>query len=432
MATVVVVGLQWGDEGKGKIVDLYAEFASTVVRFGGGANAGHTLVVDGHKVVTHLVPSGILRGKGKRYLLADGMVIDPTVLLHEIATFRALGLIEDHRDLMVGQRAHVILPHHRELDRLREQGQSALGTTRRGIGPAYEAKMARRGVHMADLLHIERLREKIHAQYAEAVPVMQHLGGQPPSLEAVVDEYAAYGRQLAPYIQDVTRLLAADIRRGQHVLLEAAQGALLDVDHGTYPFVTSSNTVAASACIACGIGPTQISKVIGITKAYATRVGHGPFPTEMLGEEGGLLREAGGEYGATTGRPRRCGWLDVAALRPALRWNGAHGFVLTKLDVLSGYPRIRLGVGYTVTTPQGPVQLDELPLDAAYAADLQPIYEEIEGWSQNIQHVREWEELPLAAKRYVERLERLLEIPCVLISVGPNRSETIVRTNPFR
>ena len=446
MANVVIVGAQWGDEGKGKVVDLYTEFADVVVRFGGGANAGHTLVVGGQKLVTHLIPSGVLRGRGKRCVLADGMVIDPRTLLDEIKELRSRGLLSDDRDLIIGERAHVILPHHKDLDRLREEGKGALGTTRRGIGPAYEAKMARRGIRMRDLLGRERLRERLAHQLEDCLPLLRHLGARDgeaaaggsaqPDLDAVTAEYLAYGEQLRPNIQDATRVLHDEMKRGQNVLFEGAQGALLDIDHGTYPYVTSSTTLAGGALASCGVGPMAITAVIGIAKAYTTRVGAGPFPTEMTGELGERLRTIGGEFGATTGRPRRCGWLDIAGLRLAVRCNGMSGLALTKLDVLSGYKKVKVCVGYRLEPVAGGSGVgdvrDELPTDPEDIQRAVPVYEELDGWDTDLQNVRDVEDLPQSARRYVRRIETLLGVDCYLISVGPGRAETIMLKNPFR
>jgi adenylosuccinate synthase len=427
MANVVIVGAQWGDEGKGKVVDLYTEFADVVVRFGGGANAGHTLVVDGQKLVTHLIPSGVLRGRGKKCVLGDGMVIDPKTLLEEIGELKQKGLLSDDRDLVVSRFAHVILPLHRQIDALREQGKGAIGTTKRGIGPAYEAKMGRRNVRMADLLEEQRLRPLVQQCADESGPWMRQHGAQ-PDVDATVVEYLEYGQRLARYFADASRLVYDEIKRGRHVLFEGAQGALLDVDHGTYPYVTSSNTIAGGACTSCGIGPTAITSVIGIAKAYSTRVGGGPFPTELTDQLGNLLREAGGEYGATTGRPRRCGWLDVAGLRLAARWNGLHGIALTKLDVLRGLPKIKVCVGYNVDGDSR----DELPTDPGEIARAQPVYEELEGWEEDTREVRDFEALPKEAQKYVRRIEALVGVDMSLISVGPGRAETIMIKNPFR
>jgi adenylosuccinate synthase len=428
MANVVIVGAQWGDEGKGKVVDLYTEFADVVVRFGGGANAGHTLVVDGQKLVTRLIPSGVLRGRGKRCVLGDGMVIDPKTLLEELGALQERGLLADERDLVVSTNAHVILPLHREIDRLRETGKAALGTTKRGIGPAYEAKVARRGVRMADLSSAARLRPLLEHQLDEMGDWLKAHGGELPSIDATVEEYLGYGERLRVYLQDASRFVHDEMKRGRHVLFEGAQGALLDVDHGTYPFVTSSSTIAAGACTSCGIGPTAITATIGIAKAYTTRVGSGPFPTELTDELGAQLREAGGEYGTVTGRPRRCGWLDVAAIRLAVRWNDLAGLALTKLDVLRGLKRIRVCTGYAV----GGQTRDELPTDPVDIAQAQPIYEELDGWDADTSQVRDFDALPPAAQKYVRRIEALVGVDVGLISVGPGRAETIMLKNPFR
>src|SRR6476646_523216 len=428
MANVVIVGAQWGDEGKGKVVDLYTEFADVVFRYGGGANAGHTLVVDGQKLVTHLIPSGVLRGRGKKCVLGDGMVIDPKVLLEELGECKQRGLLGDDRDLVIGKHAHVILPLHREIDSVREQGKAAIGTTKRGIGPAYEAKMARRGVRMSDLLDEKRFRMLYERNVEEVGDWLSRRGVTVGGVDEVTAEYMGYADKLRRYVGDASRLVHDEIKRGRHVLFEGAQGALLDVDHGTYPFVTSSSTLAAGACTSAGIGPTAITSVIGIAKAYTTRVGGGPFPTELTDALGDRLREAGGEYGATTGRPRRCGWLDVAALRLAVRWNGLSGLALTKLDVLRGMGSLKICVGYSLDGHA----VDELPTDPGEIDRAQPVYEELEGWDADTREVRDFGELPPAAQKYVRRIEALVGVDCALISVGPGRAETIVIRNPFR
>ncbi|HEX4462985.1 MAG TPA: adenylosuccinate synthase [Polyangia bacterium] len=428
MANVVIVGAQWGDEGKGKVVDLYTEFADVVFRYGGGPNAGHTLVVDGQKLVTRLIPSGVLRGRGKKCVLGDGMVVDPKVLIDEIDECKARGLLAEDKDLIIGKHAHVILPIHREIDRVRESGKSPIGTTKRGIGPAYEAKMARRGVRMSDLIDEKRFRAIYEQNIEEVGDWLTSRGGQIAPIDEVVAEYMRYADRLRSYVSDASRLVYDDIKRGRHVLFEGAQGALLDVDHGTYPYVTSSSTIAAGACTSAGIGPTTITAVIGIAKAYTTRVGGGPFPTELTDALGDKLREAGGEYGTVTGRPRRCGWLDVAALRLAVRWNGLSGIALTKLDVLRGLGRVRICVGYTV----GGESRDELPTDPGEIDRAEPIYEELDGWDADTRDVRDFAELPPAAQKYVRRIEALVGVDCTLISVGPGRAETIVIRNPFR
>jgi adenylosuccinate synthase len=427
MAVVVIVGAQWGDEGKGKVVDLYTEHADVVARFGGGANAGHTLVVGGQKLVTHLLPSGVLH-PGKLCVLGEGMVIEPKVLLEEIEGCKARGLLADDRDLLIAERAHVILGYHRVIDELRESGAGALGTTKRGIGPAYEAKAGRRGVRMGDLTRPERLRALVAHNLEEVNPYIERLGGQPSELEQVVAEALGYGERLRRYVGDGSRVVYEAIKKGRSVLFEGAQGALLDVDHGTYPFVTSSSSIAGGACIGLGVGPTVVDSVIGISKAYATRVGGGPFPTELRDATGEKLRQVGQEFGSTTGRPRRCGWIDIPGLRLAARINGMSGLALTKLDVLSGIRPLSLCVGYRV----GDEVVDELPLDQDDLAAAEPMYETMDGWSEGIADVRELDDLPVGARRYLTRLQDLTGIPLYLVSVGPGRAETIVLKNPFR
>ena len=427
MAVVVIVGAQWGDEGKGKVVDLYTEHADCVARWGGGANAGHTLVVEGKKLVTHLVPSGVLR-PGTTCVLGDGMVVDPDQLLSEIRDLKGQGLLVDDHDLLVGRRAHVILGYHKRLDELREQRAGAIGTTTRGIGPAYEAKAGRRGLRMGDLRRPARVAALVERNLEEVNPVLLRLGGEPFAAAPLVSEALRYGEALARWIGDAGRFVHDAILKGKNVLFEGAQGSLLDLDHGTYPYVTSSSTLAGGACTGLGVGPTQIGAVVGIAKAYATRVGAGPFPTELPGDQGNLLREAGGEYGATTGRPRRCGWLDIPALRLAVRTSGMTGLAVTKLDVLTGVQPIKLCVAYRLRGET----LDELPLDLDDLAEAEPVYETVDGWTEDTRGVRDLESLPQAARRYLSRIEDLLGIPMVLVSVGPNRAETIVLRNPFR
>jgi adenylosuccinate synthase len=427
MAVVVIVGAQWGDEGKGKVVDLYTEHADVVARWGGGANAGHTLVVEGKKIVTHLVPSGVLR-PGTTCVLGDGMVVDPEQLLSEIQDLKDQKLLADDRDLLVGRRAHVILPYHKGLDELRERGQGAIGTTKRGIGPAYEAKAARRGIRMGDLRRPERLAALVERNLEEVNPSIVRLGGTPFEAGPLVEAALRHGEALARWMGDAGRYVWDAMGKGKNVLFEGAQGSLLDLDHGTYPYVTSSSTLAGGACTGLGVGPTTIGAVIGIAKAYATRVGAGPFPTELAGEQGDVLREAGSEYGATTGRPRRCGWLDIPALRLAVRTSGMTGLAITKLDVLTGVQPIKLCVGYRLDGET----LDELPLDLDDLERAEPVYETVDGWTEDTRGVRDREALPAAARRYLARIEDLLGIPMVLVSVGPNRAETIVLKNPFR
>jgi adenylosuccinate synthase len=432
MSVVIVVGAQWGDEGKGKVVDLFTERADVVVRYGGGANAGHTLVIDGKKLVTHLIPSGVLH-PGKACVLGDGMVIDPHALLDEIAECQARGLLT-HNELLIGLGAHVILPYHKLVDGLREDYGAkrgrAIGTTRRGIGPAYEMKAARRGVRVRDLLRPERLSSLVAANLHDLAPVIEQLGGTRPSATEVdtwITDALRAGEQLRKYTGDAGRHVAHAIQKGQHVLFEGAQGCLLDLDHGTYPYVTSSSTIAAGACQSAGIGPTQIDTVVGITKAYATRVGEGPFPTELHGEPGERLRQAGGEFGATTGRPRRCGWLDLPALRMGVRLSGMQSLALTKLDVLSGMPDVQVCVAYKLDGKE----LDEPPTDPDDLARAEPIYARQPGWGALPSDARDVTDLPAPARAYVETIERMAGVPFCLVSVGPDRAETIRLHDPF-
>ena len=432
MSVVIVVGAQWGDEGKGKVVDLFTERADTVVRYGGGANAGHTLVIEGKKLVTHLVPSGVCH-PGKACVLGDGMVIDPHTLLEEISDCQSKGLLM-RNELLIGLGAHVILPYHKLLDGLREDRSAkrgrAIGTTRRGIGPAYEAKAARKGVRMRDLAKPERVRELVDANLDELIPLIQHLGGEAPSDHDItkwIDDALAAGDKLRPYTGDAGRFVAAKITAGKHVLFEGAQGCLLDLDHGTYPYVTSSSTIAAGACQSAGVGPTQIDAVVGITKAYATRVGEGPFPTEIPGEAGDRLRQAGGEFGATTGRPRRCGWLDLPALRMGVRLSGMSSLALTKLDVLGALGEVSVCVAYKLDGKE----LDEPPTDPEDIARATPVYAKFPGWDRLPSAAHDITDLPASARAYVETIAKMAGVPFCLVSVGPDRSETIRLSDPF-
>jgi len=427
---VVVLGAQWGDEGKGKIVDIYSEFSDTVVRATGGNNAGHTLVVRGEKFVFHLIPSGILHA-GKRCVIGNGVVVDPRVLLAEIDRLKERGYLQDDAQLKVSLLAHVILPYHVALDRAREErlGSRRIGTTARGIGPCYEDKVARTGIRACDLLDPGTFAEKLRAALdVKNFLLKNYYGGQEIPYEATLEEYLRYGERLAPYLADTSLFLHEEIARGAKILFEGAQGALLDIDHGTYPFVTSSNTTAGGLCTGSGVAPTKISAVIGVSKAYATRVGGGPFPTELFDEEGQAIRERGGEYGSTTGRPRRCGWFDAPVIRYARRLNALSGLALTKLDVLTGMPRIKVCVGYEV----GGSRRDEVPLSLGEFSAAVPVYEQVEGWKEDISAAREFADLPRAARKYVAMIEEVTGVEVVLVSVGAERHETIIRKNPFR
>jgi adenylosuccinate synthase len=423
MAAVVVVGAQWGDEGKGKIVDLYSQGADVIVRYAGGANAGHTLVVDGEKIVFHLIPSGALNPR-TLCVLGQGTVIDPAVLVTELAELKKRKLFSSER-FVVSDRAHVVLPQHVLVDTLREAGKGGIGTTKRGIGPAYEDKAARRGIRIGDLVHRSKLEAKIDANLDAWRPVIESMGGTVPDRAPIVARYMELGREIEALIGDAARPVQDAISTGKRVLLEGAQGALLDVDSGTYPFVTSSSTVAGGACTGSGIGPTSISAVVGITKAYATRVGGGPFPTEMTGDDGEALREAGGEFGATTGRPRRCGWLDLPALRHATRLNGLSGLAIMKVDVLTGMDEIRVCVAYE----RNGKRIDDLPYDGL--EDVTPVYESFPGWKEPIAHCRALHELPKNALSYVCAIEDLAGCKAWLVSVGADREQTIVVQSPW-
>ncbi len=428
MSSVIVVGAQWGDEGKGKIVDFCTERADVAVRYAGGPNAGHTLVVGNDRVIVRLVPSGILR-KGTQCLLGQGMVIDLLVLGAELDQLERRGLDPLER-LFVSERAHIILPHHILIDTLRESGKAdgqTIGTTKKGIGPAYEDKVARRGLRAWELRDLAACEARIEQMHAAWKPLIKAMGADVPSAADIVAQIRPIAQRILPRLVDGSRLIDEAIRAGKHVLLEGAQGTLLDVDHGTYPFVTSSSAGAGGAVSGAGIGPTRIDMVLGISKAYATRVGEGPFPTELHDAVGTKLREDGAEFGSVTGRPRRTGWLDVPALRHAARVNGIDGWALTKLDVLTGHSKVQVCVGYE--TRDG--RTSEFPIDRLGEPETKPVFETMEGWSEAIAGVRRREDLPAAARRYVDFLEQATEVPMFLISVGPRREQTIVLRDPF-
>ncbi|WP_437957919.1 adenylosuccinate synthase [Sorangium sp. So ce119] len=426
MTAIVIVGAQWGDEGKGKVVDLYTESADLVVRYAGGPNAGHTLVVGGEKLIVRLIPSGILRSNA-RCVMAQGMVVDPGVLVSEIDAVEARGCSTDGR-LFVSDRAHLILPFHPLVDSLREASAAdgvRLGTTKRGIGPCYEDKASRRGARLGDLRDMKRLAQLVARAIEAWTPTLRALGGEPPSLDAILDELAPLAKRITPLLADTSQLIDGALRRGERVLLEGAQGTLLDIDHGTFPFVTSSSAIAGGACVGAGVGPTRIRRVLGLAKAYCTRVGEGPFPTELAGALGERLRSVGGEYGSVTGRPRRTGWLDLPALRYAARVNGLDGIALTKLDVLTGMPELKVCVAYE--TPSGLTR--EFPIDDLGTA--KPVLEQVTAWSEPIDAARSMTELPAAARHYVELVEKETGVPVDVVSVGADREATIVRRNAF-
>jgi adenylosuccinate synthase len=425
---VVVIGTQWGDEGKGKIVDWLTDHCSAVVRFQGGHNAGHTLVIDGRKTILRLIPSGILHASVKCFI-GNGVVVSPRALVEEIGELEAAGVDVVSR-LRISEACPLILPHHIAIDQARERakGEAKIGTTGRGIGPAYEDKVARRAIRVQDLYTRERFAAKLGEvlDYHNFV-LRNYFHADTVDFQATLDETLALAGRLQPMVADVSRELNALIREGGNVLFEGAQAALLDVDHGTYPFVTSSNCVAGQAAAGAGVGPGQLHYVLGVAKAYATRVGAGPFPTELDDEVGEHLRVRGNEYGSVTGRPRRCGWFDASALKRAVQLNGVTGLCITKLDVLDGLDTVRVAVGYKVLGGRR----DVLPVGAEALAICEPIYEEHPGWKESTVGVRRFENLPRNAQSYLRRLETLVEAPVALISTGADREETIVLNHPF-
>jgi adenylosuccinate synthase len=429
MPNVVVIGAQWGDEGKGKFVDLLTQQADVVVRFQGGNNAGHTVVVGGKKTILHLIPSGILH-PGKACVIGNGVVVDPEVLAEEIAKLKAHGSLQDDGQLVLSLDAHVIMPWHKALDLARENraGARKIGTTGRGIGPTYEDKVARRGLRIRDLLDEERFTRKAKERLASAREELARLGAKLDVEEpALVQKYIGLGRSLAPYAKDASLWLHEAMKAGKALLFEGAQGTLLDVDHGTYPFVTSSNTVAGNAACGSGVGPTALHRIIGISKAYSTRVGGGPYPSELKDATGEKLRAVGAEYGATTGRPRRTGWIDVLALRYAVRVNGLDGLAITKLDVLTGFPEVKIATAYRC----GDRTFQEMPSDLETLERCEAVYESMPGWTEKLSGARRWEDLPRTAQAYLERIAKLTGVKIVAVSVGAERGETIVLENPF-
>ncbi len=425
---VVVLGTQWGDEGKGKIVDLLTEKASAVVRFQGGHNAGHTLVIDGEKTVLHLIPSGILRDN-VQCLIGNGVVLSPEAILKEIGELEAQGVPVRER-LKISPACPLILPYHVALDQAREakRGNEKIGTTGRGIGPAYEDKVARRGLRLGDLADEVRFTRKLReVMDYHNFALQQYYQVEPLDVDAMLEEAMEHGRQLLPMMADVTSILHQRREEGANIMFEGAQGSLLDIDHGTYPFVTSSNTTAGGTATGSGFGPLYLDYVLGITKAYTTRVGSGPFPTELFDETGAHLAEKGHEFGATTGRPRRCGWFDAVALRTAVNINSVSGLCLTKLDVLDGLETIQICVGYTCKDGK-PVPN---PVDSDDYEALVPQYEEVPGWAESTLGAKSLEELPQAARDYIKRIEDVVGAPIDIISTGPDRVETIVLRHPF-
>jgi adenylosuccinate synthase len=423
MANIVVVGAQWGDEAKGKIVDYLAREAEMVVRYGGGNNAGHSVMVGSTEYKFHLIPAGIVNGKTV-CVVSDGVVIDPGVLVKEIDDLRNRGL--DLSNLRISASAHVIMPYHRLLDELEEErrGAEKIGTTGRGIGPVYADKASRIGIRMGELVDPTRFSQRLKTVLAEKNALITAVYGRPPlDADEITAEYSGYADELRPYVQETAALVHRVATGTKGVIFEGAQGTLLDLDLGTYPFVTSSHPIAGGACLGTGIGPTMIDGVIGVAKSYTTRVGAGVFPTELLDGTGDYIRERGHEYGTTTGRPRRCGWLDTVILRYSVRVNGLSCLALGHLDVLSGLDEVKICVSYR--DGEGRI-LDELPSDLPFRSDLQPIYETLPGWSEEISDVGHWEALPANARRFVERVQTLVEAPVATLSVGPAREQTLL------
>lgn len=422
MPVTVVVGAQWGDEAKGKIVDLLAQEAAVVVRYAGGSNAGHTVMAGDLVLKLHLIPSGILNPR-TRCVISDGVVVDPAVLVREMAELQGRGVSIDN--LHVSPNAHVVMPYHKEIDRLEEErkGTGKIGTTMQGVGPAYEDKARRCGIRIGDLVERERLEERLAAVLPDKNFIIAHLyGGQPFSAAQILEEYAAYGDRIRPHVTDTASLVYDAVRRGERVVFEGAQGTMLDIDYGTYPYVTSSHPVAGGACIGTGIGPKSIDTVVGVCKAYTTRVGSGSFPTELDERTAHRIRERGNEYGTTTGRPRRIGWIDTVALRYAARVNGLDCLAITLLDVLSGFPEVRICTRYRCDGQE----FSELPGDRRILERVEPVYETIPGWREELRGASRWEDLPANARLYVRRVEERVGVPVALISVGPRREETIL------
>jgi adenylosuccinate synthase len=431
MANVAVIGSQWGDEGKGKIVDWLSERADVVVRFQGGHNAGHTLVIDGVSYKLSLLPSGVVR-PGKLAVIGNGVVVDPHALMDEIARLKGQGVEVSPQNLRIAENAALILSVHRELDGMREDAAAAkgtsIGTTRRGIGPAYEDKVGRRAIRAMDLTEPSVLPAKVERLLAHHNALRRGFGQKEADPRAVLDELTAIADAITPFLAPVWRLLEDKRREGARILFEGAQGTVLDIDHGTYPYVTSSNTVAGQAAAGSGLGPGSIGYVLGITKAYTTRVGEGPFPTEQANEVGEFLGSRGREFGTVTGRKRRCGWFDAALVRQAVAVNGIHGIALTKLDVLDGLDEIKVCTGYRIDGRQ----IDYLPASEALQKRVEPIYQSVEGWKDSTAGARSWATLPAQAVKYVRLVEELIGAPVALLSTSPEREDTILVHDPFR
>ncbi|MFP3999305.1 MAG: adenylosuccinate synthase, partial [Desulfobacterales bacterium] len=423
----VVIGTQWGDEGKGKIVDLLAEYSDYVVRFQGGNNAGHTMVVNGEQFISHLVPSGIIQGK--TCIIGNGMVVDPEVLIDEIEYLTEKGVDVSSGRLQISDKAHLIMPYHKALDHAREAAnkKKQIGTTGRGIGPCYEDKAARRGIRFVDLLDAG-FEENARAAAQEKNFYLENFYKcEPVDIDEMIARFDIFRKKLAPYVSNISVLIDSVLRQDKKVLFEGAQGTHLDIDHGTYPYVTSSNTVSGNACCGSGVGPKKIDKITGIVKAYTTRVGKGPFPTELFDDTGDMLQEKGAEFGATTGRRRRCGWIDIVMLKNAVRLNSLTGLAVTKLDVLGGLESIKICTGYKYRQEQ----VEHFPTSLGMLAECEPVYETLAGWEEDISGIRVYEDLPENTRKYLARIQQLAETPVEIISVGPGRDQTIVLNNPF-
>jgi adenylosuccinate synthase len=428
MANVAVIGAQWGDEGKGKIVDWLSQRADVVVRFQGGHNAGHTLVIDGNEFRLSLLPSGVVR-PGKVSIIGSGVVVDPWALIREIEAIRVKGVDVTPESLRLADNATLILPSHAQIDRAREEarGDKRIGTTGRGIGPAYEDKVGRRAIRVCDLADPETLAEKLDQLLLHHNALLRGLGAAEVEAKPLLDALLAVAPLVLPYADQVWRLLDDSRRAGRRILFEGAQGVMLDVDHGTYPYVTSSHTHPGQAASGAGIGPGAVGYVLGITKAYTTRVGSGPFPTELTDAVGQRLGERGKEFGVVTGRKRRCGWFDAVMVRQAVKVAGINGIALTKLDVLDGLDEIKVCTAYR----RGKATLDRLPADARAQAEIEPVYETIEGWSESTRGARSWSELPALAIKYVRRIEELIDAPVAMLSTSPEREDTVLVKDPF-
>jgi len=431
MPSLAVIGTQWGDEGKGKIVDHYSSRARLVVRVQGGNNAGHTVLVGNRKLVLHLLPSGILH-KGARCIIGNGVVIDPAVLLEEMANLDAAGDMVSPENLVISHAAHIIMPYHKAIDAAREakRGKNAIGTTGRGIGPAYEDKVCRVGIRVADLVDGVLFKSKFEQVIKEKNDYLTKVLGAPPvDAKETIEKYSEYGEKIKPFVENISPLIQREMSRGANVLFEGAQGTMLDIDHGTYPFVTSSHPSIGGVCSGSGVPCGKIDHVLGICKAYTTRVGGGPFPTELKDDIGKKLRDAGAEYGATTGRPRRCGWLDAVVLRYSVMINGLTSLAITKLDVLTGINPLRICTGYH---REGGGHFGEFDFRPEALEKVTPIYEELPGWNEDISKVREIAGLPDQARRYLRRIEEIADVPIAAVGVGPGREETVHVLDPFQ